>query len=163
MAKRVVLVTGASRGLGLELCKQYASAGWTVFAACREGASSASLQEIISNAPNPTIIPIELDVCDEESVEALGTALDRTHVACIDVLYNNAGVALGRTSALTGDSNSRFAYDEWELSLKTNVLGWAWQTCSPRHRHAFQTLNPWDLFHLMPYDVASNICLDPRH
>ena len=46
--QRCVLVTGASRGLGLELCKQYAAAGWNVFAACREGAEAASVKELIS-------------------------------------------------------------------------------------------------------------------
>jgi NAD(P)-dependent dehydrogenase (short-subunit alcohol dehydrogenase family) len=61
-----------------------------------------------------------LDVCDAASVQALGTALDHGGVS-IDILYNNAGVALGRSSAIA--SGPSFAYDDWELCLKTNVLG----------------------------------------
>jgi len=120
--QRCVLVTGASRGLGLELCKQYAAAGWNVFAACREGADAASVRELISSssADQGAIVPMQLDVCDAASVQALGTALDHGGVS-IDILYNNAGVALGRSSAIA--SGPSFAYDDWELCLKTNVLG----------------------------------------
>ena len=44
--KKTALVTGASRGLGLEWCKQLSEKGWTVYAGCRGGTDAESLQSL---------------------------------------------------------------------------------------------------------------------
>ena len=79
-----VLVTGASRGLGLEFARQYADEGWTVIACCRKPAQAKELKKLSGS------IEVEaLDVSDEAQVAALAKRLKgRT----IDLLINNAGV-----------------------------------------------------------------------
>lgn len=77
MAK--VVVTGANRGIGLELAKQFAERGDQVIAACRE--SSPEL-----DALNVTV-KTGVDVADSASVQAFAREVDG-----VDILVNNAGV-----------------------------------------------------------------------
>jgi len=126
-----VLITGASRGLGLELVRQYATRGEAsvIFAACREGANApglrAFLQELQAQqqqgpTTTPVVVhPVSLDVTSPASVAALSDTL-KTHDARINVLWNNAGVALGRQCNV-GDNT--MDYDEFSSSLGTNVMG----------------------------------------
>ena len=79
-----VLVTGASRGLGLEFARQYADEGLTVIACCRQPAQAKELKKLSGS------VEVEaLDVSDDAQVAALAKRLKgRT----IDLLINNAGV-----------------------------------------------------------------------
>lgn len=82
-----VLITGASRGIGLEFARQYAEAGWKVIACCRDLRQATSLQQLVSTYPD--IQAHALDVADFASIDALAAALADVK---IDVLINNAGV-----------------------------------------------------------------------
>lgn len=82
-----VLITGANRGIGLELTKQYAEAGWHVLACCREPKTATALNALASNHSNINIYA--LDVADFKQIDALAQQL---HNVAIDVLINNAGV-----------------------------------------------------------------------
>ena len=64
----VILVIGASRGIGLELVREYAQAGWTVLATVRDAEAQARLQVLGARA-------FLVDVLKPESVTALATAL----------------------------------------------------------------------------------------
>jgi NAD(P)-dependent dehydrogenase (short-subunit alcohol dehydrogenase family) len=79
-----VLVTGAGRGIGLELVRQYSADAWNVIACCRQPAAAAALRQIGGR------VEIEsLDVASEAAIIDLGRRLkDRS----IDVLINNAGI-----------------------------------------------------------------------
>ena len=61
-----VLITGSSRGIGLELARQYAERGWNVIATCRTPARAADLQAIAADHDN--LVIEELDVTDFEEV-----------------------------------------------------------------------------------------------
>jgi NAD(P)-dependent dehydrogenase (short-subunit alcohol dehydrogenase family) len=76
-----VLVTGANRGIGLELCRQYARRGDHVIATCRK--ASSELRETGAE------IHEDIEVTDDASVEALARALQGRH---IDILVNCAGI-----------------------------------------------------------------------
>lgn len=82
-----VLITGANRGIGLELTKQYAEAGWHVLACCREPNTAAALNALASNHSNIKIYA--LDVAEFKQIDALAKQLNNV---VIDVLINNAGV-----------------------------------------------------------------------
>ncbi len=79
-----VLITGAGRGIGLELTRQYSDDGWTVIACCRRPAVATALRQMGGKVEVET-----LDVASESDIADLGRRLkDRS----IDVLINNAGI-----------------------------------------------------------------------
>lgn len=105
-----VLVTGSSRGIGLELVRQYAADGWRVIATCRDPAGAQTLASLSGAIEIQT-----LDLSDLKSVDKLAVALeDET----IDLLINNAGL-LGPVSMDLAAAD----YDAWREVLSVNVLG----------------------------------------
>lgn len=76
-----ILITGANRGIGLQLAKQYAEEGANVFAACRKASD-----DLISS--KATVIS-GIDVTDKEAADTLKNELGGTK---IDILINNAGI-----------------------------------------------------------------------
>lgn len=88
-----ILVTGASRGLGLEFVRQYAAQGQQIIATCRNPETATQLQQIRTAHPdNITIFP--LDVGDAASIEACAAQV-HTHTPHLDILINNAGIPFG--------------------------------------------------------------------
>eukprot|EP00742_Colponemidia_sp_Colp-10_P002983 GILJ01003183.1.p1 GENE.GILJ01003183.1~~GILJ01003183.1.p1 ORF type:complete len:240 (+),score=39.66 GILJ01003183.1:44-721(+) len=79
-----VLVTGANRGIGLELCRQFTARGARVIAVCRS--SSQELKDL-----NPSKLIEGVDVSKEADVSKLAAAVGGDS---IDVLVNNAGILL---------------------------------------------------------------------
>lgn len=77
-----VLITGANRGIGLELARQYADEGWQVIGTARRPDAADDLREL-------DVRIVQLDVTDQGSVVRM--AEDLSGVA-IDVLINNAGI-----------------------------------------------------------------------
>jgi NAD(P)-dependent dehydrogenase (short-subunit alcohol dehydrogenase family) len=86
---RISLVTGAARGLGLELCRQLLALGDTVVA-CPRSRGGDELEALRAEYPDRCLVEV-MDVGDEESVAAAVRALS-DRVDRIDVLFNNAGV-----------------------------------------------------------------------
>lgn len=114
-----ILITGANRGLGLAFAKQYAAAGWRVYAACRQPADAATLNAIAATTGGATDSQLtvhELDVGDGDSVAALAAELDGQ---ALDVLLNNAGINPGKKRGF-GETD----YDAWQETLRIN-------TCAP--------------------------------
>ncbi len=83
-----VVISGASRGIGLELARQYAEAGDRVFALCRDPAGATKLNEI-ADASNGWLTVHPVDVADGASVKA---AVAEVGDVAVDVLINNAGI-----------------------------------------------------------------------
>jgi NAD(P)-dependent dehydrogenase (short-subunit alcohol dehydrogenase family) len=114
------LITGANRGIGLELVRQYAEEGWRVIACCRS--ETDGLQEIEKKS-NGTVSIHMLDVADHETIDQLAVKLQGTP---IDLLLNNAG-RYGRISMAEGGvedqafGNSNYA--DWEVTMRVNLFG----------------------------------------
>lgn len=89
-SKPRVLITGAGRGLGIELVRQYLQRGWHVLAAARDPATSAALCAEI-DAADGRVEAVRLDVGDPDSIDAAFAAIEQRHDA-LDLLINNAGI-----------------------------------------------------------------------
>ncbi|MCL4113066.1 UNVERIFIED_CONTAM: hypothetical protein GTU68_049988 [Idotea baltica] len=83
-----LLITGANRGIGLELCKQYLNDGWTVHGACRDPDNATRLSVLADKYP-VTLTVHALDVGQSEQIESLKKELGDKP---IDLLINNAGI-----------------------------------------------------------------------
>jgi NAD(P)-dependent dehydrogenase (short-subunit alcohol dehydrogenase family) len=104
-----VLITGASRGLGLELARQYAADRWTVYATCRNPSNARELANIASGS---SISVLQMEVTDGASIERAARAV----AGPIDVLVNNAGIIGG------SQSFGHMDYEAWEDVLRVNTL-----------------------------------------
>jgi NAD(P)-dependent dehydrogenase (short-subunit alcohol dehydrogenase family) len=109
-----ILITGSSRGIGLEITRRYAERGWRVIATCRKPENASDLQEIAAENSNVTID--QLDVTDIEMIDALAKKYAGT---AIDVLLNNAGISGGSENQVFGEFN----YDVYDKVMAVNVLG----------------------------------------
>jgi 3-hydroxy acid dehydrogenase/malonic semialdehyde reductase len=107
-----VFVTGASSGFGAAVARRFAGAGARVIAAARR---ADRLKDLAAEL-GPRILPVTLDVRDRAAVADVVDGLPE-EFARIDVLVNNAGLALGLGSAQDAD------LDEWDQMIDTNCKG----------------------------------------
>ena len=99
-----VLVTGASRGIGLTTAKTLAAKGWEVYAGVRSDADAEALGAL-------GVSPVRLDVCSAEDLAALPGRLPER----LDAVVNNAGVVVGGPIEALG-------LDELRHQLDVNVV-----------------------------------------
>ena len=112
MTDSTVLITGANRGIGLELCQQFAEDGWAVIACCRRPAEAADLETLAGRFDRVEIRA--LDVTDYAQMQSLSSELaDRP----IDILLSNAGI-YGSKSAYFGNVDPA----EWRDVLEVNTI-----------------------------------------
>lgn len=111
---QVALVTGTSRGLGQYFARALAKAGADLIVTSR---NKNDLQPFISEieALGRRAVPVELDVRDHASIEAMAGAAEAAF-GRIDILVNNAGCNV-RKPALD------VTWDDWNLILDTNLRG----------------------------------------
>jgi len=113
LAGKVALVTGATAGFGEACAEAFVHAGMTVIAA---GRRKERLDALAARLGKEKIHPLLLDVQDRAAVEEVVGKLPPA-LAAIDVLVNNAGLALGLEPA------HRASLDEWETMIATNCRG----------------------------------------
>ena len=89
-----VLVTGANRGIGLELTRQYAARGWQVIATARKPAEATELKAIAADSEGKVSIET-LDVTDFAAIDALAAKYKDKPV---DVLFNSAAESAGSSA-----------------------------------------------------------------
>ncbi|MEE4186095.1 MAG: SDR family oxidoreductase [Gammaproteobacteria bacterium] len=113
-----ILITGANRGIGLELTRQYLAAGWDVIATCRDPATATDLGTLGC----AELEVRELDVTDHAAIDTLAASLGG---APLDVLLNNAGI-IGPVPVAEHIERQHFGhldYELWTRVLRTNTFG----------------------------------------
>lgn len=106
---KTILITGATSGFGKACAEYFATQGWQMILTGRRVERLEQLQDQLGEAVRQTI---PLDVRDREQVfEQLGSLTD------VDVLLNNAGLALGLEPSWKVD------VDDWETMVDTNIKG----------------------------------------
>ncbi len=85
-----ILITGANRGIGLELTRQLLDRGETVFATCRHPGVAADLNALAASYPDRCVV-LALEVTDDNQVSAVMDAI-RAQTASLDLLISNAGI-----------------------------------------------------------------------
>ena len=114
--RRVAIVSGANRGIGLEVCRELASSGLHVVLGSRSAAAGEKAARSLI-ARGLDVEPHPLDVTDEESVRALVDHVERV-LGGADVLVNNAGLLLDeRADVLEVD------VEHFRECVETNVYG----------------------------------------
>lgn len=122
MHNKIALVTGANRGIGLEICRQLAQQQITVILSCRDlekGQAAAAILNL------DYIVVRQLDVTSEHSIQAMKQWI-LAEYGRLDILVNNAGifpdVADGASSA-GGEDSSIFniSIDTVRLGMETNL------------------------------------------
>ncbi len=108
-----VLVTGANRGIGLELVRQYAADGWRVLATARDPGAAPALQALAAASGGAVAIHA-LEVTNADAIDRLAAALKGEP---IDLLINNAGVAV-RDGMNFGSTNP----DSWARAFEVNAI-----------------------------------------
>lgn len=108
-----ILVTGASRGIGLELACQYAEAGDRVIATCRDPETANALQHLKQS--HATVEIEALDVLDPVTILSLASLLAKRGDQ-IDLLINNAGL-------LVQEAPGEWSAEGFSTTLDTNVVG----------------------------------------
>lgn len=106
---KVAVVTGASRGIGCEICKTLAEDGHHAIAVAR---SRTPLQELADTHPNISAIPT--DLTEHSEVAALTNELNEKFSG-IDVLINNAGALINKTFI-------ELTLDDWRSQIESNLI-----------------------------------------
>jgi len=110
---KIVLITGATSGIGLACARKFAENGDKLILT---GRSEQRLAEIRNELAGTEVLTLAFDVRDRKKAAKYITALPAEWQS-IDVLVNNAGLALGLEPEFEGD------LDDWETMIDTNIKG----------------------------------------
>jgi len=85
-----IFMTGANRGLGLEMVRQYVAQGGRVFAACRIPEKADALRQLARQYPDQVVI-VQLEVTDQTQIDSSVEAVS-AKTESLDIVINNAGI-----------------------------------------------------------------------
>lgn len=111
----IVLITGATSGIGAACAERFAREGWDLVLTGRNTEKLTELAERLRAGGN-RVLPLAFDVRDREAATAAVQGLPEEWKT-IDVLVNNAGLALGLEPEYAGD------HEDWDTMIDTNVKG----------------------------------------
>ncbi|MDC0584539.1 SDR family NAD(P)-dependent oxidoreductase [Bacteroidales bacterium] len=113
---KIALVTGATAGIGEAIANVLAKLGYNIIITGRRKDKLVSLQRKIEKSYFVKVLPLNFDVRNKEEVKKQINALSQ-HWSAIDVLVNNAGLALGLEPINNGNE------DDWDTMIDTNIKG----------------------------------------
>ncbi|WP_036476736.1 SDR family NAD(P)-dependent oxidoreductase [Myxosarcina sp. GI1] len=120
---RIVLVTGASSGIGAACAKAFAAEGAALILAARRKEKLEAVAAEIKEVSDTKIHLLEMDVSDRATVEKSLSSLPKAW-RDVDILVNNAGLSRGLEKLYEGDIQN------WEEMIDTNVKGLLYVTRS---------------------------------
>ena len=116
MSRPIAMVTGASSGFGEAIARKFAQEGWDVIITGRRAERLQALSAELERDCEVEILPLEFDVRDADAVHsALSIVPEKWQQ--LEVLVNNAGLAVGKASIDEGD------LEDWGRMIDTNVKG----------------------------------------
>src|SRR5262245_51105101 len=108
---KTILITGATSGFGAATARRFARDGWQVVAT---GRRAERLKALADELGPETVATAVFDVQDRAAMEAAIAALPEPFKG-IDLLMNNAGLALGTAAAAQAN------VDDWQTMIQTNI------------------------------------------
>jgi NAD(P)-dependent dehydrogenase (short-subunit alcohol dehydrogenase family) len=117
-AKRIAIVTGGNRGLGLEIARQLMKADAFVVIGCRSEPKCALAADLLRASAGSNVAAYVLDVNDTKVVRAFVEKVDKHHGAP-GILVNNAGVYPEETESKVVDTSTSL----WRETFETNLFG----------------------------------------
>lgn len=114
--KKIALITGATSGIGKATAERLAENGFDIIITGRRKEKLQEIEDVLKKEYNADVLSLEFDVRNYAEVEKyLGSLPERWKR--VDVLVNNAGLAVGLNSIQEG------VVDDWERMIDTNVKG----------------------------------------
>lgn len=113
---KIIFITGATSGFGEAAARKFAAEGYNCIINGRRADRLQQLADELTNTHQAEILPLVFDVQDEQAVNKAIDSLPEKWKA-IDVLFNNAGLALGRDYFDEADMG------DWTRMIDTNVKG----------------------------------------
>jgi NADP-dependent 3-hydroxy acid dehydrogenase YdfG len=114
--EKTILITGASSGFGEAMAYKFAEQGWSCIITGRRKERLNNVADTIRNNYGTNVLALTFDI---RSLDAVKEAIESIpeNFRTIDVLVNNAGLAVGRSPIQEG------IYDDWERMIDTNIKG----------------------------------------
>jgi NAD(P)-dependent dehydrogenase (short-subunit alcohol dehydrogenase family) len=116
--KKIALISGANKGIGLETARQLGKLGYTILLGARDLAKGEAAAEELT-ADGVDARPLKLDVTSQTDIEAAAELVEKEY-GKLDVLINNAGVNFDETWGAKGVSGTPTA--ELEKTFATNLF-----------------------------------------
>jgi 3-hydroxy acid dehydrogenase/malonic semialdehyde reductase len=116
MERKIVLITGATAGFGRAMAIKFAEHNYNVIITGRRKERLDELEELIKNTYEVNVLSLCFDVRKRAEVKDTLDAIPHAWKR-IDILINNAGLAVGLSTIQEGD------IDDWETMIDTNIKG----------------------------------------
>jgi 3-hydroxy acid dehydrogenase/malonic semialdehyde reductase len=113
---KIVLITGATAGIGKACAEKFAQAGWNLIITGRRKERLEELEQQLQDTYNVKVLTLHFDVQEVEEVKKNIRGI-KSPWRNIDVLINNAGLAAGADYFQNGN------YDDWNQMIDTNIKG----------------------------------------
>src|ERR1700730_3861765 len=115
--KKIALITGANKGIGLETARQLGKQGITILAGARDETKANQAAEELRKE-GIDVHGIRIDVNDADSIQKAAARIERDH-GRLDILVNNAGVMFDDQKKKPSEQS----LDVWRKTFETNLFG----------------------------------------